>query len=487
VHRAANFRLLFLFLYAPLAWSPLGARADTIVLKNGRSITASNVVEENGRVSYETSAGRLSLPRSIVERIERGGTRPADSPAGPAAQLAINPPAVESSEGYDEVAQAVVHDGSIDRAYLARLDQAARDGATSSSARAAVAHAAAARFDLRRGEIDQAIAQYRSALTFAAPQPNLFLGISLSLAYLHLRQSEYTPALDYLDRARRVAPDSPDVAKLTGWGYYGLNRLDQAVYEWKRALRLRPDAEVEHALEKAERDQHAEASYREGETRHFTLRYSGAATPQLAREILRALEEHFRAIESELNFIPPEPIGVILYTEQAFADVTRAPGWAGALNDGRIRLPVQGLTSVTGEFSRMLKHELTHSFVQQKTRGRCPVWLQEGIAQWMEGSRSREQASLLVSASERRAALPLAVLEGSWMSLPPPAADYAYAWSLAVVEYIVETDGMRDIERLLDHVAAGPSTEAAARSTLRMDYAELEQETANYLRRAYLR
>jgi len=82
------------------------------------------------------------------------------------------------------------------------------------------------------------------------------------------------------------------------------------------------------------------------------LRYSGEAEPGLAHEVLRALETHFAAIESELNYTPPEPIGVILYTQQAFADITSAPGWVGALNDGRIRVPVQGLTQLTPELSR---------------------------------------------------------------------------------------------------------------------------------------
>src|ERR1700730_9784004 len=43
--------------------------ADTIYLKNGRKITADHVVQENGHVSYETSAGHLSLPASIVDRV----------------------------------------------------------------------------------------------------------------------------------------------------------------------------------------------------------------------------------------------------------------------------------------------------------------------------------------------------------------------------------------------------------------------------------
>ena len=455
------------------------ARADTIVLKNGQRITAARVVEENGRVSYETPAGQLSLPRSIVERVERG---PAPA-TGPAAHLPLTLPPAEAAEDYDDVTRAALHDSSIDRSYISRLEEAARGGGVEAAARAAAAHKAAALFELRRGDLEQAIAHYRRALTFAPDQ----LSLLLNIAYLHLRRSEYTAALDYLERARRAAPDSADQAKLAGWAYYGLNRVDQAVEEWKRAQRIRPDAEVERALEKAERDLEAESGYREGETRHFVLRYHGGAAPQLARDVLRALEEHFRAIESELNFTPAEPIGVILYTEQAFGDITRAPGWVGALNDGRIRAPVQGLASVPAELSRVLKHELAHSFIQQKTRGRCPVWLQEGVAQWVEGQRSGESASLLISAYERRTSLPLAALEGTWMSLPDQAAGYAYAWSLGVVEYVVATYGMGDVERLLDAVSAGPSTQAAVQSVLRMDYTELERETIKYLRRTYQR
>jgi len=43
-----------------------GARADTIVLKNGRRIVAAGVTRANGKVSYETPAGQMSLPESAA-------------------------------------------------------------------------------------------------------------------------------------------------------------------------------------------------------------------------------------------------------------------------------------------------------------------------------------------------------------------------------------------------------------------------------------
>src|ERR1700677_849029 len=46
------------------------AAADTILLKNGRRIVASNVVEDGERITYETDAGQMSIPKSIVARID---------------------------------------------------------------------------------------------------------------------------------------------------------------------------------------------------------------------------------------------------------------------------------------------------------------------------------------------------------------------------------------------------------------------------------
>ena len=470
-----------LFVAGALLFAGSAARGDTIVLKNGRRILALSVVEEGDRVKYETSAGQLSLPKSIVDHIEKGGAVP-DSPGAAAANLAISPPAIEISDANTEVERGAVHDGAIDRDFIAKLEGEARSGSRQANAIAAQAHHAAAQFEASHGDMEHALADENSALIYAPDQPDLLMNV----AYLHLRRSEFKQSLDFLERARRVAPNNPDVPKLAGWAYYGMNKLDQAVAEWRRALALRPDREVRAALSKAQRDKQEEENYRENESTHFTLRYSGEAEPGLAHDVLRTLEGHFSAIESELSFTPPDSIGIILYTQQAFADITRAPGWVGALNDGRIRVPVQGLTSMTAELSRVLKHELTHSFIQQKTRGRAPTWIQEGMAQWMEGKRSKEHAAELVQIYDERHGAPLAAFEGSWMNLHTDDAAYAYAWALANVEYLVQANGMVDIQRILDRIAAGSSTEAAIYEVLHVNYDEVIQGTAAYLRKTYL-
>jgi tetratricopeptide (TPR) repeat protein len=497
MHRMYSFyRIRLILLGVALLSMSAAATADTIVLKNGRRIIALSVVEEGDKVKYLTSAGELSLPKSIVDHIEKGGMVPmAGSPGSAAANLEIAPPAMQpnGAGGNEEIERAAVHDGAVDRGYIAKLEGEARSGTKQANFSAAIGHHAAATFEMSRGDMERALTDERTALTYAPEEPALLMNV----AYIHLRRSEYKQSLEYLERARRFAPDNADVAKLAGWSYYGLNKIDQAVAEWKRSLTLRPDREVQAALEKALADKQEEESYKENESSHFKLHYSGAAQPPLARDVLRTLEMHFSAIESALNYTPPESISVVLYTQDAFSDITRAPGWVGALNDGRIRVPVRGLAAVDQELSRVLKHELTHSFVAQKTHSACmagascanraPTWIQEGLAQWMEGQRSGENATALLQIHKDGHGIPLSRLEGTWMGMNENTARFAYAWALANIEYIVQVDGMGDIERILDHIGSGMPTEAALREVLHSDYNDVMQSTAEYLRKTYSR
>ena len=142
------------------------ALADVIVLKSGRRITATNVVEEGDRVFYETAAGRLSLRKDLVERIERGGSgsEVAAAPAG-AADVQVGPPQFERGE--EDVYKQVIRDGSIDRNYLARLENDPQSSSPAVAKRIAIAHHAAAQFELQKGNMDAAVGHYRRALNYA--------------------------------------------------------------------------------------------------------------------------------------------------------------------------------------------------------------------------------------------------------------------------------------------------------------------------------
>jgi hypothetical protein len=459
---------------------PVFASADTIYLKNGRQIQGTNAVTSNGKVTFETAAGTMSVPESLVDRIvkdDRGAAPEASSSSNSAAAaLSMAPPAPSGGDTASAL-QSILRNGFIDQQALAQIDAKASTRAADAVARAIDAESAASRFEFDRDNLGAALQHAERALSFGPDQPSLLV----NTAYLHLKRGEYQTALDLLERARRADPDSAQIAKLAGWADYGLNRLSGAVSEWKRSQQQHPDPEVARALEKAQRDLDVENSFGSGRSAHFDLHYYGTAAPQLARDVLRALESDFEEISAVLNYTPKQPISVTLYTNQLFQDITRAPSWAGALNDGRIRIPVQGVDEVTPVLAHVLIHELTHSFINEKTHGHCPTWLQEGAAQWMEGSRTNSQtAAELLGRYDRHEDPSLRLLESSWMNLQSGFAGVAYKWSLAVVETI-ESTSPGDLERILDRLDEGASAEEAVRSTLHQTYADLNTSTADYL------
>ncbi len=450
---------------------PSESAALGFVLCSGLSIAKPKEPAESESV-HSTEAGAASGESS-------GG-------AGGSLHLDLTPPVARSLSSYSRVEAFVVPQGVLDHLRLDELDTAAGTGAPAAMDRAALGHLAASSFDLAHSDTSAALDQLGAAVSFSGKNPVIQLVSLLDLAYVHLERGEYADALDPLNRARAIAPNAAAVAQYSGWAYYGLNRLDRAVAEWKRAQQLHPDAQIAVLLRKAERDATTERGFGSETNDHFVLHYEGSETPELARQILSTLETDYQTLATTFEFTPPSAIGVVLYTKRTFRDVTRAPQWADGLNDGRIRIPAQNLTSVDRNLSRVLMHELTHSFVYQMTRGRCPTWLNEGLAQYMEGLRSGAAANQLVALYEKRDTIPLGRLEGPWTSFPAPVAAFAYAWGLAAVESIVAHSGMWGITAVLRELEQGAPVETALGSALQMNYSDLELQTAQYLRQTYL-
>jgi tetratricopeptide (TPR) repeat protein len=453
------------------------ASADTIHLKNGRTILADHVREEGSRYEYEIGDDTYAIPKNAVDRIETG-RMPASTPSSASQSNANSPVFVpaDSLANEGDLPKTIIQDGKVDADALAKLEDKGNPelGAT--------ADFIAGKFEFDHGNVGQARQYFDSALRF---QPQNATVLTYYSALL-VRTGNASQALTYAQRAVAAAPNSPDAYTVLGYAQQACDRTKDAVASWKHSLELRPDANVEQYLAKAQREQTAETDFAQRESSHFVLHYEGKQSSEAFREqILTALESDYDDLQRDLGAPPRDNILVTLYTERAFFDVTRAPSWTGALNDGKLRIPVSGLNSLTPELARVLKHELAHSFINNLSAGRCPPWLNEGIAQLLEpkslGSDGRQLSELFKSQSN----IPLNSLEGSFMRFSGTEAYLAYAESLAAVSYIHDTYGMSDIQRILQSLSQGSSTEAALRSAIHSDYGQFESELAKYLSDKY--
>src|SRR6266566_3922686 len=411
--------------------------AEVIHLKNGRTIWADHVHENGAHLEYDIGDNNYAIPKSSVERIEAGGIAPPYASSDANAKDLEDLPTLAPVHNFGnqlELIAKIIRDGRVDPDALAVLDQ--------------------------QSDSDTSAAGYFIAGKHEFETEN---------------SGKASEALPYAERAVRLAPDSPDTLTVLGYAQFASDHSRDAIRSWRRSLSLRPDPVVEKLLAKAERETRAEADFSERESSHFTLRYEGKqSSEELRRQLVSTLEAEYDDLVRTLGVSPRSSIPVVLYTGQAFFDVTQAPSWSSAVNDGKLRIPIEGMTSVTPELARVLKHELAHSFVTQISNGRCPQWLQEGIAQAMEPKSISGHGLSLARMFAADHEIPFNALERSFMQLSTIQAAIAYDESLAAVQYINETYGMSDIQRVLERLAQGSSTEAALRAVVHSDYAQLQ-------------
>lgn len=467
-------KILFLWLIpAVFSGVALVAAAEVIHLKNGHTIWADHVRQNADHIEYDVGDDTYAIPKSAVASIDAGGAPPASASATtgggqpPPLPTLLPAGALPASSA---LINKVIPNGSVDDEALADLEK------TSDPHTIAAGYFVAGKHELEHENFPTARKYLDTALRYDSQNPTILNYYASVL----VRTGNARAALPYAERAVNVAPDSADTLTVLGYAQYASDREDDAIHTWKRSLALRPDDNVKAMLAKAERDSAAQSKYSERDSSHFALHYEGSqSSEEFRQQVLATLEADYDDLMRQFGS-GPRTVPVVLYTDQAFFDVTQVPSWTGAVYDGKLRIPVQGVSSVTPDLAHVLKHELAHSFINQLSAGRCPQWLNEGLAQAAE-PRRLSNGSRLAAMFQAQREVPLNALEGNFMRFSGLEATLAYDESLAAVQYIQDTYGMNDLQRILAMLGEGSSAEAALRSTIHSDYAQLETDVGKYL------
>ena len=276
-------------------------------LKKGDSVYVDLRMDQGGRswcgVRPSQQANRIGfVDCKLLQRVGNlaplatSDTRASTSSSsrGTAAEIPLLRPAAPSATGLAVIKEQVIKEGVIDSGYILTLEAQASSGNPGAVTRAALAHLVAGEFELSLHEPDKALEQFQAMQSFSGQQRSLVVASLEGQAYALLLKSEYSSALELSEKARELSPQSAQLASLSGWAHYRLNQLDRAIADLQMAQKLKPSANVAALLEQAKRDKDAEGDFGEGESRHFMLRYHEGASRQLASELIRVLEEHFR-------------------------------------------------------------------------------------------------------------------------------------------------------------------------------------------------
>ena len=122
---------------------------------------------------------------------------------------------------------------------------------------------------------------------------------------------------------------------------------------------------------------------------HFRVEFEGSPNRNDVLEALSVLEVAYDSLCRLFEFYPENKMHVVLYQSSAYQGIGPRPEWVGAIFDGKLRIPV-GMMQYREVYRPVIFHELTHAFVRAMTRAKVPLWLNEGIAQLVDGSRSEK-------------------------------------------------------------------------------------------------
>lgn len=253
-------------------------------------------------------------------------------------------------------------------------------------------------------------------------------------------------------------------------------RLDESVEYYEKLAVLRPgDVQLRRFIAGLKKEAVAEGQMGATDGSHFTVKYDGGENAVAGHVIGFILEEAYHKIGVDMEFYPEDRIEALLYSRETFRDVTGSPSWAGALYDGRIKVPAGGVTDKTALLEKVLFHEYTHAVVHRLSGGRAPVWLNEGLAQLEEDkSDGRYKNDLKASAiafKETRATHNiLRVLEGSFMNMNTNQAQAAYLISLSATQYLIKEFGSFSARRILENLREGKNMDDAVNDALHMSY-----------------
>ncbi len=270
------------------------ASAEVIHLKNGRTIYADQVHENGSHLEYEVGEDSYAIPKSAVDRVEAGGVRPerSSSTGGKDSRDVPSFTPADELKGEPEVSDKIIREGKVDADALAAIEQ------QGNARMSAAAYFIAGKHEMEQTNFGKARTYFETALRFEGQNATI---LNYYVALL-LRTGNAVDALPFAERAVRIAPDSPDTLAVLGYAQYASDRNRDAIRSWKRSLQLRPDAQVQKYLEKAERDASAESDYTQNESSHFTLKYEGRQTPEsLRRDLVSTLESHYNDLVRDLG------------------------------------------------------------------------------------------------------------------------------------------------------------------------------------------
>ena len=205
---------------------------------------------------------------------------------------------------------------------------------------------------------------------------------------------------------------------------------------------------------------------------------------ELTDGVYRSLERSSGELTHLFGSAPSPSIAIELMDEDQFYRESGAPMWTNAMYfEGKIMIPVS--EPVDGEqvenILRSIRHEFTHAYVNAAAAGKCPGWIDEGLAQWFEGPVNPLLQEILASHMRSAEPVPMIYLQGGFTKLDSRIVGPAYGQSLFAVNSLIKTFGTDSIGRYLRHLREGISESDAFLQSFALKSGDFEKKVGTAL------
>ncbi len=183
----------------------------------------------------------------------------------------------------------------------------------------------------------------------------------------------------------------------------------------------------------------------------------------LGTELISSIRKTHREFNALFGGITDIHNTLRLIDAEEFYAVTHLPTWTNAMFFRKqVVIPIDRSKPIDRmELERSLRHEYFHAITHSLSAGRCPGWLDEGLAQHIEGIPQDGLWRALAGWLGNNDMVPFERLARGFTKLPSEMVAPAYAQSLVAARMVRSQFGMGAVRAFLEQLKSGAQVESS--------------------------
>lgn len=332
-----------------------------------------------------------------------------------------------------------------------------------------------------------------------AVEQAIALGSEIDVLFRHLRS--YQPD-DVINLLKDSQLPSDLQALFKGWAFHQMGLYDQALAEFERvdAEQLKSEQFLANRHEELMKTAEALRKFEVVETENFSIRYQPGPDEVMLFYLPEFLERFYATYAPMFQFHREDKIIVELMPDYHLFSYASALTKGQIETTGTIALCVENrLVMMTPrrvargyEWPDTVAHEFVHYVLTKISEDRVPLWMQEGVAKWLERYWRDPNAPKLDPALETSMALAVKnnhfitteEMMPSFAALPTAElARQAYAQTTSMIDYLVsrhDIDLIRQTAVLLREQKG--DMDATMKALINKDFATFEAQWQDWAR-----